>query len=156
MKNKRKVRPRVVIDTNIFLNSWIDDFGSCNYILELIFINRLRLLFSQDTIGELIYVAKKYAIKNMSSDKSRIPFMQKLAEMFYLATSVDTSDTLCPKINDIYDEMFLKCAIEGKANYLISNDFRSGMHVLGTNNKNDIKIVSSQEFIKMYEELLVG
>jgi len=156
MKNKRIIRPRVVVDTNIFLNSWIDGLGSCNYILELISINRLRLLFSQDTIGEFMYVAKNYCISNMSSDKSRIPFMQNLAEMFYLATSVDTSETLCPKINDIYDEMFLKCAIEGKANYLISNDFRSGMHVLGINDKNDIKIVSSQEFIKMYEELLVG
>jgi len=156
MRIKRRLRPKVVIDTNIFLNSWIDDLGSCNYILELIFINKLKLLFSQDTIGELIYVAKKYAIKNMSSDKSRIPFMQKLAEMFYLATSVDTSETLCPKINDVYDEMFLKCAIEGKANYLISNDFRSGMHVVEIDDKKDIKIVSSQDFIRMYEELLVG
>jgi len=52
--------------------------------------------------------------------------------------------------------MFLKCAIEGKANYLISNDFRSGMHVIEESDKSDIKIVSSQEFIRMYEELLVG
>lgn len=154
MRDKRKPRPKVVIDTNIFLNSWIDDMGSCNYILKLISINRLKVLFSQDTIGEFMYVAKNYSISNMSSDKSRIPFMQNLAEMFYLATSIDTSETLCPEINDAYDKMFLECAIEGDAQYLISNDFRSGMHTVKSSMKKDIMIVSSPEFIRLYEEMI--
>jgi putative PIN family toxin of toxin-antitoxin system len=147
MKNKRKIRPRVVVDTNIFLNSWIEDIESCNYILDLISTNKIKLLFSQDTIGEFIYMAKNYCISNMSSDKTRIPFMQSLAEMFYLATSVNTQETTCPELNDPYDEMFLKCAIAGKADYLISNDFNSGLH----NIKDlDTKIVGSGMFKEIY------
>jgi putative PIN family toxin of toxin-antitoxin system len=149
MKGKRKIRPRVVVDTNVFFNSWIEDMESCNYVLNLISTNRIKLLFSQDTIGEFMYMAKNYCIANMSSDKSRILFMQSLAEMFYLATSVNTVETSCPELNDPYDEMFLKCAIAGKADFLVSNDFTSGLHTI---NDLNIKIVSSGMFKEIYQE----
>jgi predicted nucleic acid-binding protein len=88
----------------------------------------------------------------MSSEKPRILLLQSVAELFYWSDSVDTSKTECPKINDKYDEMFLKCAIEGNAEYLISDDFKSGMHDIDIN---QIKIVGSKDFVSIYEGLLV-
>jgi len=149
MRNKLSV----VVDTNVFLDSWLDDDKNCNNILDLILNRKLNLLFSQDTIGELIYITKKYAIKNMSSEKPRIALLKLVIEMFYWSKSIDTSKTECPKINDPYDEMFLKTAIEGKANYLISEDRKSGMHKVELEG---IRIVSSEEFVSMYERLCVG
>ena len=89
----------------------------------------------------------------MSSEKPRIALLKLVIEMFYWSKSIDTSKTECPKINDPYDEMFLKTAIEGKANYLISEDRKSGMHKVELEG---IRIVSSEEFVSMYERLCVG
>ncbi len=44
--------------------------------------------------------------------------------------------------------MFLKCAIKGEAEYLITNDFKHGMQ-----DYKNIIIVSSKEFITLYEKL---
>jgi len=148
MRNKLSV----VVDTNIFLNSWFDDDKYCNHIIDLISNRKLKLLFSQDTIGELIYVVKKFAVKNMSSQKPRIALLNFVTELFYWAESVDTSNTKCPKLNDPYDEMFLKCAIEEHADYIISEDVASGMHKVELEG---IKILKAKEFVLAYESLCV-
>jgi len=61
-------------------------------------------------------------------------------------------EVTCAEINDDTDEMFLKCAIKGEAEYLISNDLASGMHYVDING---IKILNSEDFIKIYDELCV-
>lgn len=145
--NVRIKKPVVVIDTNIFINSWFDDDADCNLIMDLLDDNKIKLLFSQDTIGELIYIVKNFSIKFMSSRISRIQLISKVAEIFCDARSVNTMETTCPNINDKYDEMFLKCAIKGKADFIISNDFKSGMHQLSDLG---IKVVSAEEFINLF------
>ncbi|KNZ70421.1 PilT protein domain-containing protein [Thermincola ferriacetica] len=146
MRNK----PRVVIDTNIFVKSWFDGDEVCNEILSLVDNNKIKLLFSQETIGELFYIVKKFSVKNMSSKRPRLRLLFLLSEVFYEADSVNTIDTECPKLNDKYDEMFLKCALEGNADYLITDDFKSGLHsVEGFR----VKIVSSEDFMKIYKKI---
>ena len=68
-------------------------------------------------------------------------------ESFYYSTSVNTINTITPEINDKYDDMFLKCAIEGNADYLVSDDFNSGMHVV---ENIGFKVVSSDKFIELF------
>lgn len=41
----------------------------------------------------------------------------------------------------------LKCAIEGNADYLVSDDFKSGMHVVDNIN---FMVVSSDKFIELF------
>lgn len=142
-----KSKPRVVIDTNIFIKSWFDNNEICNKITELVDKNKIKLLFSQETIGELFYIVKKYCIKNMSSKIPRMQVLNSLAELFYESESVNTIETKCPKLDDKYDEMFLKTALEGNTDYLITDDFKSGLHKL---KKVKVKIVSSEDFIKFY------
>jgi len=61
---------------------------------------------------------------------------------------VNTSNTISPEINDKYDDMFLKCAIEGNAEYLISDDLNSGMHdVEGLG----FKILNAKDFCMFFE-----
>jgi putative PIN family toxin of toxin-antitoxin system len=145
-------KPRVVIDTNIFITSWFDNLESCDKVVDLVARNRVKLLFSQETIGELMYIAKKYAIKNISSDIGRIKILENIATLFLNSKSIDTTDFSCPNIKDKYDEMFLKCALKGEANYIISNDFRSGMHELKDMN---MKVAGSQEFVDIMNNVKV-
>lgn len=140
-------KPKVVIDTNIFIRSWFDDYKSCDKILTLIDDRKLKLLFSQDTIGELVYVTKNFARYNISNIQDRVQVLQSIMELFYYGISINTLNSEHAKLNDIYDDMFLECAIEGDADYLISDDFKSGMHYVDGLN---LKVLSSEEFIQVF------
>lgn len=145
---RRKLR--VVVDTNIFIKSWFKDIESCNQVLDLVEKNKIKLVFSQETIGELMYISKKYAIKNMSSNTPRIELLKTIAEIFYIADTVDTRKIKTPRIKDKTDVMFLKCAIAGNTDFIISDDFKSGLHrVAGIKTK----VISSSAFIKNYNNI---
>lgn len=149
MKNK----PTVVFDTNIFIKGIFseDEDNPCVKIIESIKSRRFQLLFAQDTIGELVYVMKNFVRKNIDETSDRIEMLKWLMELFYYSTSVNTCNTTPIELNNKYDEMFLKCAIEGKADYLISDDFKSGLH--NVNNKDiTAKITNSQDFCKLIYE----
>ena len=144
-------KSKVVIDTNIFINGWFfsEEHTSCQSIMNLIDNKQILLLFSQDTIGELLYLVKNFARYNIDNIQTRISILQSVSELFYYATSINTMNTKCPFIKDKYDKMFVKCAIKGKADYIISNDYKSGMHNL----KNiKTKIVSSEQFVKLFDD----
>ncbi|ABI69497.1 putative toxin-antitoxin system toxin component, PIN family [Syntrophomonas wolfei] len=144
MKSKLKV----VLDTNIFINGWLfaEDHDSCSRIMDMIDNRKIQLLFAQDTIGELVYLIKNFARHNIDDVNLRISLLQRVMELFYYSTSVNTMDTTTPLIADQYDSMFLKCAIEGKADFLVSDDFKSGMHEL---ENVSFQVVGSDRFVEI-------
>lgn len=147
MKNNKL---KVVIDTNIFIKGWFFDSNPyCNKIMDLIDQRILQLLFAQDTIGELIYISKNFARYNIDNVQQRIMFLHQIGTLFYYSTSVNTIDTQVKPSDDPYDDMFLKCAIEGEADCIISDDFKHGLH-----KRQDLKfkVLNSEDFVKYYFE----
>lgn len=140
---------KVVLDTNIFIKAWFssEDNNVCSKIMDLIDDRKIQLLFAQDTIGEFVYLVKNFARHNITDVNDRLAMLHGVMELFYYCTSVNTMNTSSPNIFDKYDEMFLKCAIEGKADYLVSDDFKSGMHVVDNIN---FTVVSSDKFIELF------
>jgi len=144
---------KVVVDANIFINSWFyTNHFYCDAVVDLINNDKIQLLFSQDTIGELMYVVKKIVLDLFDEKELQIEYLNNLSYIFLDAISVNTLGVKCPKINDKFDEMFLKTAIRGNADYIISDDFRSGMHSVKIDGT---KIVGSEQFVSMYERLCV-
>ncbi|MCO5387639.1 MAG: putative toxin-antitoxin system toxin component, PIN family [Desulfosporosinus sp.] len=139
---------KVVLDTNIFIKAWFssEDNNVCSKIMDLIDDRKIQRLFAQDTVGELVYLVKNFARHNITDVNDRLAMLHGM-ELFYYCTSVNTMNTSSPNIFDKYDEMFLKCAIEGKADYLVSDDFKSGMHVVDNIN---FTVVSSDKFIELF------
>lgn len=147
-------RIRAVVDTNIFLYALTDEIEtSCTKLVDLINNREIDVVFAQDTFGELIYMMK-HTLRHshiVTQKQDRLKILNNYTNLFYNSLSYKTNDVLCPKINDELDEMFIKCAIKSKADFLISDDFSSGMHslmILKT------KIVSSQDFMSFYENVL--
>jgi putative PIN family toxin of toxin-antitoxin system len=140
---------KVVLDTNIFIAAWFEESTDCEKILELVKNRKIRLLFAQDTIGELIYLVKNFARHNIDDVSERILLLKWIAELFYYSLSVNTMKTEVENSNDEYDDMFLKCAIEGKADYLISDDMKHGLH---EREFDYLKVYTSKDFVKQYEE----
>jgi predicted nucleic acid-binding protein len=112
---------KVVIDTGVFIDSW--------------FSNKY---FYCDT-------------HIFDDKKERQEYLYNLSDIFLDAISVNTLETECPKLNDKFDEMFLKTAIKGEADFIISNDFRSGIH---NTEISGIKIASAKDFVSLYEGLV--
>lgn len=142
-------RPKAVIDTNIFISGWFGDNVHCQSVLEMIYDRKIQLLFSQDTIGELVYITKNAVRHSMDDVNQRLTFLCHLMELFYYSTSINTvnvGDKIQIKCDDPYDDMLLECAYYGKANFLVSDDFRSGMHRIEIKG---LDIVSSQEFVNI-------
>jgi len=144
-----KIKKKVVIDTNIFIKGWYSEDNNCNTIMDMIDNRQLQLLFSQDTIGELVYIVKGFARRVYDVKSDAINDLKDIMELFYYGTTVNTKDTKSPEINDKYDDMFLKCAIEGKTDYLISDDLSSGMHEI---EELGFKVMNAKDFCNMIEK----
>jgi putative PIN family toxin of toxin-antitoxin system len=144
MKNK----PTVVLDTNVFINGlfYPNEYIYCDKIMSYVISQKISLFFGQDTFGELIYLVKHFARYNIDNVDERINLLKNIVELFYYSMSYDTRNIKIPKINDCYDEMFLRCAIRGKVNYLVSDDLKSGLHKVKINK---LKIVTSEEFCQL-------
>ncbi|WP_066190712.1 PIN domain-containing protein [Gracilibacillus timonensis] len=65
------MRDKIVIDTNIFIDAWFDNDYACQEIMQPIYDRRILLLFSQETIGELIYITKNFARHTFHSEEYR-------------------------------------------------------------------------------------
>lgn len=146
---KRNNVKTAVLDTNIFIAAWFEESIACEKILELVKNKKIRLLFAQDTIGELIYLVKNFARHNIDCVSDRIILLKSIAELFYHSLSVNTMNVEIEKSNDKYDDMFLKCAIAGNADYLITDDMKHGLH---EREFDHLKVYTSENFIKQYEE----
>lgn len=144
---------KVVLDTNIFIDALFRDIPSAIEILELIDSDNVAPCFSQETIGELMYVLKKQLINSNSDSDVRSGLMLAISEMFLNSKSCNTKLSRSPRLKDRDDEMFVKCAIRGKVKYLISNDKKSGMHSL---HSMKFDVVTSKEFIDEYNQIIAN
>lgn len=138
-----------VVDTNIFINAWFRNYEESNKILSLVKNRKIRLQFAQGTIGELVYLTKNFARYNIDDESSRIILLNNVMKLFYYSNSVNTMHTEIERTNDKYDDMFLECAIEGFADYLITDDVKSGMLERGSDS---LKAMTSVDFVEKYEK----
>ena len=142
MKNKL----RLIVDTNIFINGTFFPKAHihCKDILDLIKTNNYDLAFSQETIGELMYVVKNFLKFDRTLNyKDKLKVLCDISTLFYESISVNTENTIAEKCDDSHDDMFIKCFVESDADYIITQDFNAGMHKV-----KNINVLSSKEFIR--------
>jgi len=118
----------LVVDTNIFLQGLNDFDENAFYLVDLIEAKKVNLVFSGDTFGELIYMIKHWTRKNIDSKRDRLSMLYDFVDLFYNSLSYNPTDIICPVINDKLDNKFLECAIVSNCDFLVTNDYRSGMH----------------------------
>ena len=128
----RNNKIKIVVDTNVFVNSMIfpedniNDTKALAILLDLIENNKIELVFSQDTIGELIYILKNKIIHYIKTEE-QLNYMEQIAILFFYSYSVNTDKITCQKCKDPKDDIFVECAVQGRADYILTNDRSSGM-----------------------------
>lgn len=130
----------VVIDTNVLI-SYLWGSKNAEIIAELIFSGKIQPVISDEVVEELLTVGKR------SKFKERFSFdvLHTLCDSYR-----DISLCVVPKkkiivIADNKDNIFLECAFEANADYLITGD----RHLLKIGNYEGIHIVSPADFLRM-------
>jgi len=130
-------KKKIVIDTNVLVSALGWD-GKPRELLRRVINREVFLFTSHEIIGELSRVFK-YPKFNFSESK-RKRFLELILK---LATIVEPQTKLDVVKDDTDDNMFIECAVECGAGYIISGD----RHLLSLREYNNIKIITVSEFL---------
>jgi|ERR1700722_3026097 len=107
---------RIVIDTNVFISFLISD--SFSKLDKHFQANKIRLLFSNELLGEFLEVIARPKLKKYFSDNDIIKLLDSIqnhADFINITTTVNAC-------RDPKDNFLLALALNGKADYLITGD----------------------------------
>jgi putative PIN family toxin of toxin-antitoxin system len=131
---------RVVLDTNVLISAILFG-GKPRQILEKAIRGEIRLCLSEPILEEL-----KGVLQRSKFDYSPEMIQFILTELMSIADFVNPSETLNVVLEDSEDNRILECAIEAKANYVISGDF----HLLKLRSYRNIEVVNVTAFLKRF------
>ena len=137
-----KIRPRLVIDTNVFVSGLISAAGSPAQILKAIQRRKAIHLVSDPIVEEYLRVLDYPQIRKFK--KITDEFVADIAAyLVYQTERVElvSSIRLSP---DPDDDVFLETAVDGGANWLVTNDKAD---LLSLRTVEGIPIVSAREAI---------
>lgn len=115
---------KLVLDTNVVVSAILSPGGPAAQILQLVRAGRLELVFSPDTIREHLRVLRYPKIKkllekrNLSLDKVE-SFLEYLTRISIPVSGKMKVDAVK---DDPSDNIFLACALEGEADFVVSGD----------------------------------
>jgi len=132
------VKPRVVLDTNIYISAIIFG-GKPEEVFLLAKEEEIELFVSAAIIAE---VATKLSDKFRWSNADVTDFIREIGEA---ATIIKPSRQLAVIEADESDNRVLECAVQSKAEYIVSGDQQ---HLLPLKNYQGIKIISPARFLK--------
>lgn len=134
---KKKPELKVVLDTNIYISAILFG-GNPERIRKLFKEKELEILISEVMIAEIAEVLRK----KFNWESWQIS--QIIDDIRETATLIIPDQTLSIAKKDEYDNRILECAVEGKAQYIVSGDKQ---HLLPLKEYQGVKILSPAEFL---------
>ncbi len=140
------VKKKVVLDTNILISSLLKSESKARDIYRLVLRREIELYTSVDLINELSRVLEypKFKFEKLQKEV----FLKNLTRVATILVNPGLRIDVIKE--DPPDNKFLECAVEAKADYLISGDNK---HLLPLKNFQGIRIVSPSQFLKLYQRL---
>ena len=129
---------KVVADTNVYISAVLFG-GKPEQIRKLAREGRIELLISENILAEIAGVLKR------KFDWFDWQISELVEDIRSITTLVTPGLTLTVIKDDEPDNRLLECAIEGRAQYIISGDER---HLLPLKEFQQIKILSPSQFLK--------
>lgn len=137
---------RVVLDTNVVVSGtfWT---GASFQVLKLVDRGRAVMIITLPIIREYdeIIHSEEILDKTTIVQQANIKIVQKLLST---AVLVQPLERISIVKNDPDDDKFIEAAVEGKADYIISQDH----HLLDLKDFRGIKIVSPEEFLRLMKD----
>lgn len=136
----KRMRPRVVPDTNLFIGARFNPRSASARILDLCLKGRCRALFSDKVKSEV-----RSMLGRVGCDGE---FGSRVKRLLKEAEEVEVREELPLLMEDPDDNKLLNCALWGEADYLITND----RHLLKFREYLGVRIRKPSEFLKELEE----
>jgi len=137
---QEKTKLKVVIDTNVFMSSFLG--GNPRKIIDMWKEGKITLCLSSNIFDEYIDVMNRVGLANEAE-------LTELLSLFSKGLNIQFT-TKTPKIkvvnSDPDDDKFIECAMALGAEYIITGD----KAILSLNQYMGTKILSPYEFIKHY------
>ncbi|MDI6792587.1 MAG: putative toxin-antitoxin system toxin component, PIN family [bacterium] len=134
---------KAVIDTNIFISGLISEKGKAAALINSWRKGNFVLVISPQLIDEFLKVVKRPHIKEKYNIKEKQ--IKGLVKTIYKKALRVKGLYEVEKSEDPKDNMFLACALEGKADYLVSFD----PHLANLKYYYGVQIVSVGDFLKL-------
>ena len=140
-ENKKLIR--VVIDTNILISGLFAKSGSIAELMELWIDGRFELATSQEILDELYRVFHKPSIQKhfKPSEDEIVEYIDTVKERAIITPSIYKTDRIK---RDSSDNKFLACAVEARADLIVSGD----KHLKEVKEFHGIKIVDAKIFVE--------
>jgi putative PIN family toxin of toxin-antitoxin system len=111
-----KKKCNVIIDTNLWISFLLSK--KFNFIDELLDSKKLKLVFCDELLAELIEVSNRPKLRKFFTDEDW-NLIFEIIERYAIYISVTSSVTIC---RDRKDNFLLALAKDAKANYLLTGD----------------------------------
>ena len=132
---------RITVDTNVLISStfWC---GDSDKIIEKVEHKKLELVLSKEIIEEFAKVLGYEEIQQKIKDKN-LEMRRTVEKIVSISKIIDTKQEFDVITEDSDDNKILECAVEGNADYIVSQD----VHLLKLKEFNGIKILTPEEFL---------
>ncbi|MBC7074798.1 MAG: putative toxin-antitoxin system toxin component, PIN family [Syntrophomonadaceae bacterium] len=134
---------RAVIDTNVLVSGMLSRKSYPAKALDGWVFNKFKPVVSRDIIKEYSEVLVREKFSVLGSKEKRMEIFKKLLE-FSWVTLVHPEEEIGVISEDPKDNMFLECAVAGKASWIVTGD----EHLLKLNVFENIKIITSKFFVE--------
>lgn len=131
---------RITVDTNVLISS-LGWNGAEAAVIELVLESKLELCLSEQILGEFYRVSKYQKLG--FNEEELDGFVGRILSHIVLVKPVQVLNVI---IEDPEDNRIIECAVEGKAEYIITGD----RHLLNLGQYEGIRIVRAPEFIRDY------
>ena len=136
-----KIRPKAVIDTNIFLAGLLNEFAVAAKLINFFKNDYFNLLISEEIFEEYNGVILEFRNKVLTSDAEIL--FSIILERAVLTKPTEKID-VC---RDTDDNKFIECALAGKADYIVTKNIKHFPH----KEYRGIKILKIRDFLKVIE-----
>ena len=132
---------RAVIDTNTLISALGWKEGNPRKVLELCILGKCRLMESLDLIKEVVSVISRHKLNFIAVEEKN----QFLVFLLQISSLVKPKEKINAVKEDSKDNIVLECAVEAKADYIVSGD----QHLLKLKEFKGIKIITAKEFLDL-------
>jgi uncharacterized protein len=130
---------KIVIDTNVFVSSFLNPKGTPRLIIDLWKTGRVTLCLCAEILTEYLEVLSRFGL-------SGEPELKELLDLFKTRQSIDfvvIDNDLHVIAADPADDKFLECALKSGAVCIVSGD----KHLKGLRQYEGVPILSPSEFV---------
>jgi uncharacterized protein len=133
---------RVVVDSNVMVSAmfWA---GAPDRVMWLAEEKEIQLVISEDIIKELVEALEYEDVQRKVREKG-LQMRRSVEKIMAVAEMINPQERITAVKDDPDDDKFLECAIEGKAEYIVSRD----KHLLKLRSYRGINIIKPEELLK--------